>query len=292
VAAIRYTLFNDPLDQAVIDLTFDGGTWSAFSQLAPGVTTHAGPWISSDSANAQLVFQGTDFKHYASTFDGGAWSAVEAVGGSVNQSYGPTPPSIAAVGDDALVGFEGGNQHLYAQSRTAGAWQAAVDVGAIGSNTNVSALHLKGTSDDAILAFVDGTGAVFTSAHASVGWTAPVAIPSAFTDVNARLSLVQLDDGSALLAFRGNDGRVYLARRDAAGWSAPFAVPPTSLLAKAGSDPVVARGIGVIAELVVIDTSGVAQHVRVSFGSVGIAFTAPVAIGGTNLAHVAISKGP
>lgn len=92
--------------------------------------------------------------------------------------------------------------------------------------------------------------------------------------------------------FRGTDGLVYLGRNVSGSWPAPFAMPPSTLLVKAGSDPEVARGLGLDAEIIVVDSSGVPQHVRMAIAANGIAFFGPVAIGGTNLAHVAVSKGP
>jgi hypothetical protein len=266
--------------------TWSPGSWSALTPVGSGITTRARPSISA-ADSVMLAFQGDDFKHYYAQYDGVWAPSAEPIGGAVDQSFGPTPPSIAADGADAQVAFAGSNGDLFDQARAA-VWLAA-HPHTLGSVASLSPTIVKLTnSDDFLIAFVRSTDAkiVYTRGHGST-WSAPVVVDANALS-NLPVALAALPDTQALLAYRGQDGNVYWSRYLGANWSVPLPLATPNVATS--STPAVATGIGSAdAEMVFIDAAtGGAMHARLQ----GASFAAPAPIGGAGLVHAAVSSAP
>ena len=267
--------------------TWNAGTWGLFATVASGVTTRAAPAIAISGMVADVAFQGADFKHYFASYDG-TWSpTAEPIG--ANQSFGPSPPTIATIGADPTIAFAGNDHDLYDHTRTAGTWQAAVGHGLGSTLALTPSIAALASGPDLMIAFVRTTDAriVYTTRTANV-WTAPAPIDTNALS-NDPVSLAPLPDGGAVLGFRGQNGKVYWSRYTPG--AAPPWSPPAGLTAASfdtSSTPAVAQGIsGADAEMVFI-SGGAAMHARLIGGS----WTTPATIGGSGLTKVGISSMP
>lgn len=292
VGALRIPKTSSPDDEQVWFTTWTAqGSWKPFAAIdAMKIFARTGPSISAGNATAQLVFHGTDFKHYYLAYDGAAWSAAEAVGAL---SFGPTPAAIAARASDAsIVYFDGSgapaSNKPNAQDRMAGAWQAKAQLDATTSFTSSPALVTMTAGAELMAVYTRSDGTMFSQTRAAGVWSAPLAIPGANTSSSARPALAALPGGDAIMAFRGNDTNLYYATYSAGAWTGAtaFSTPGVSIV----SAPAVAKGtVGATAEIAFVKASDkVAYHARLVAG----AWTAPVAVGGANLSNVAIVSAP
>jgi hypothetical protein len=271
--------------------SFTPGAWTAPAPVAAGVTTRAAPALGASGATVDLTFHGDNFKHYFGAHLA-AWSPVaEAVGGTANQSYGPSPATITALGSDAVVAFAGNNNDLFDQTRTGGAWQPA-HAHNLGAQVTVSpAIVTLGANPDLLIAYVRSTDAhiVYTTRTGAV-WTNPAPIdPSALS--NDPVALAALPGGGAVLVYRGQNGKIYWSRYLTGAippWTPAAGIDATNYATP--STPSVAPGVGgADAEMVFIDAAtGAARHARLT----GSAWSPPVTIGGTTLAHVSAASNP
>jgi hypothetical protein len=265
------------------------GAWTQLSTISSGVTTRTTPAIAASGAVVDVAFHGDDFKHYFASHLT-TWAPVaEQIGGSANQSYGPSAPSITAIGTDAIVAFAGNNQDLYDQTRTGGAWQGAHGHG-LGATVSLTPAIVALTSGpDLMIAYVRVSDAriVYTT-RTGAAWSTPAPIDTnALT--NDPVSLAALPGGEAVLAYRGQNGKVYWSRYKPT--SVPIWTPPTGVTAtnySTPSTPAVAAGAGgADAEMVFVDgATGAANHARLT----GTTWSAPVVIGGSGLTHAAIGS--
>jgi hypothetical protein len=258
------------------------GSFSAPSTHA--ASTQGAPAYATDGLDGHVAYHGSDFLHY--------YDQAEPVAPPASpQSFGPTPPGIAALGNEVLLGFAGNDGSLYMQSRDNGQWQAAVNV--VGSNIERSPAVIRLTSGpEAMVAWVnedppspDHTKIVYATRTTGT-WSAPAVVDSGvFTQDD--IALAALPSGEALLAYRGSDGKAYVARYTSGSWSAPFGLATPSL--DVASPPSITAGINnQDAEICFVTPAGIAQHASLS----GTTWSAPTSIGGDNLTACAIAAIP
>jgi hypothetical protein len=287
LAVIRSTSNGGELRAA----TWTPGAWTVPAAI-PGDTSRASPALTAYQGIAELVFHGNDFKDYFAEHVA-TWSpTAEPVGSASNQSFGPSPATIAALSADTIVAFAGQNGDLYDQTRTAGAWAAAHAHGLTGGGTvSLSpAITTLTVGGDLMIAYVRSSDSHILSTVRSAGiWSTPAPVDAnAFT--GDPVSLATLSNGQVLLAYRGQDFNVYwlLYSESAGSWStpSPLATPNFST----PSVPAIAAGIrGADAELVFIDAStSVLKHARLS----GTTWSTPVTVGGSGLAGVGAASAP
>ncbi len=270
-------------------LRFATWTSSGFSAWAPvGASARAMPWVVGSGGRHALIYQGADYKHYYGGYTGGWLPSNDPVGGGGSQqSYGPTPATMAALGTSDVAVFAGGNGDLYDQTRTGGSWQSAHGHG-LGDVVLVTPtiVALNGGSADLMIVFIRKSDAkIMFTTRTGTTWAAPAQVdPNSYS--NDPVGVTALPNGGALIGFRGLDGKVYWSRYAAGAWStpAPLASPnPTT-----PSTPALAAGVGgVDAEMVFVE-NGAAYHARLS----GMAWSAPVLVGGSGIVGVAISSAP
>jgi hypothetical protein len=289
VGLIRFTLLGDPKDNQLQYTTWEAGSsWAPFAAVGPAVTTRAAPALRVGAA--QAAFQGFDYKYYHAAFNG-TWSpSAEPVGAGAGQSFGPSPPDLAATaGGVALAFMDGSNtNHVTARDRTGGGWQPAQDLAADPNFNLTPAVVALTSGPELLLVHVRSPDKqVMWLSRTGGAWTTPAAaIPDAFTD--ERVALVALPGGAAMLAFRGTDSKLYTSRYEAGLWSAPAGIanPNVTLIAP----PSLARGTGgAMVELVFVDSTNTAFHAR----QMANVWTAPVPIySGAGFTRVAIASAP
>ncbi len=275
---------------------WSGASWTALGDVASQLTTRAAPALDSAGTAAQLVSHGDDYLHYYGAYQGSWNPTAELVKPqSQPQSFGPTPARIALLGSDVVVAFAGNDGSLYAQTRSGGTWQGAVNV--TGSKIGLSpAIAALSSGAELMVVYVNDDPnqsddkKIFWSTRSAGLWSTPLKISDTiFTDEPP--ALAALAGGEALLAFRGTDGKPYTARYTPGAnppWSAAFGVDnPNPSVA---SPPAVAPGIGgVDAELAYVSQgTGSAAHTRLT----GLSWATPVTVGGSGLGHVAIASAP
>ncbi|MFT3775423.1 MAG: hypothetical protein QM820_59510 [Minicystis sp.] len=292
VGAFRITQGAAASEQ-VYSTTWSLGTWSAAAAIsATMVFTRAAPSISAGSGTAQLAFHGTNFKHYYAAFSGGTWSPLAEQVGGTNQSFGPMPAAIAALGDDAaLVFFDGtsGANQPTAQDCTGGTWQTKALMGSDASATSMpSVVAMTGGTADLMAIYARGDGTIVYQTRTGGAWSAALPIGNASTSTAERPALAALPGGQAVMAFRGTDNNLYYAKYDGTAWAGPtaFGTPNVAISAT----PVLARGIGgAMAEIAFVKTSdGRAHHARL----MGNAWSTPAPVGTQAATHVAIASWP
>ena len=272
--------------------TWTPGSFSAFATIAAGVTTRATPWLAGSGGRADLVFHGDNFKHYFGEHQA-AWAPIaEPVGGVAAQSFGPSPASIALLGSNTVVSYAGQNGDLFDQTRSGGAWQAANPHGLGDVVTLTPALvALSAPGPDLLVVFVRKSDSkiLFTTRTGNV-WSAPAVTDEGSFSADP-VALAALPGGAAVAAFRGLDGEIYFTRFTpgaAPPWSipGPLATPNFST----PSSPALAPGVGgADAELAFANGSdGLAYHSRLT----NMAWSAPVAVGGSMVTRVALTSAP
>jgi hypothetical protein len=246
-----------------------------FVDATGGTTTH-------------LVYQDMTYHYWYLAFTG-TWSAApQAVGPSGNQSYGPVAATIAARGADATAAFTDGQQPLIndaaASDRSAGAWQARVDIAEPEGFTVIPVIIPLNAGPELMMIFVQQGGQMQFATRTAGTWSSATSLMNCLT--NDRPALAPLPNGGAILAFRGQDKNLYWSLYAGGAWSAvaPFATPNVSV----DTSPSVTHGIGSdTAELAYVN-GGVAYHARLSGG----AWSVLVTVGGTSLNGVAIAAVP
>lgn len=274
--------------------TWLAGAWAPLTAIAAGVTTRDGPAVVSLGAAAHVVFQGDNFKHYFASF-AVAWSPVAdplgGAGGGSAQSFGPTPPALAALVASDVAAFVGNDHDLYDQTRSGGVWQAALGHGLAGLVTLTPAIVPLTSGPELLMVAVRTDTSIVWTTRTGAAWTplVPAAIPSALTA--DRVALTTLPGGAALLAFRGTNGQLFTSRFTPGPpptWSAPVGVAMPNVTIT--GSPSLAPGVGgVDAELAFVGGgSGAAFHTRLT----GSTWSAPAMVGGSGLTSVAIATMP
>jgi hypothetical protein len=272
-------------------LTWSPGSFSAPAAIAAGVTTRATPSITQGGGTVSAVFQGDDFKHYFAGYVA-SWSpTAEPVGGSANQSFGPSPATLTALGSSAVVAFAGNDGNLYDQTRAAGSWQAADGHGLSSVLSQTPTVVALASGPDLMIVFSrTSDSAILYTTRTGGTWTTPaVTDPTAFA--TGAVSVAPLAGGGAVMVFEGTDTKVYWSLYTPSAstpWSQPAALASPNFTTP--SPPSVAPGVGgVDAELVFVDSStGLANHARLT----GSTWSAPAVIGGSGLIGVAVASHP
>ena len=269
---------------AIRTVAWSGGAFGTPNEYAAGPAQGA-PAFATIAAAEHLAYHGADFLHY---YDQG-----EPIAPTVTtQSFGPTPPSIAALPGEAVVAFAGDDGSLYAQSRSGGQWQAAVNVVGSLAQRSPALVALTGNGPELLLAWVnhdplstDHTKVAFVTRSGAV-WSAP-ALVGADVFTGEDIALGALPGGEALLTYRGTDDKAYAVRYANGSWGVPqgIATPNPDVAAAPG----VTAGVGGFdAELCYAGSDGVAYHLRLDASG----FTTPAAIGGSALVYCAIAAIP
>jgi hypothetical protein len=285
VGLARFTSDGDKLEY----VTWTPGAWSAWKQVG-GNTTRGRPAIDGTGTTAQAIFHGSDFKYYYEAYDAaaGTWGNVETVGNP--QTSGATPAWLSVVSGNANVVFQDGTSSnvFKALARTNGTWGSVTPIdGNQNFKLSPTVVALSGTQDLLAISIVDATGQLlaFTRDKATGAWSASTAITNAFT--NAQVALSPMPNGGAMLAFRGTDGNLYYAVYSTGAWGnvTAFSNPNVAIAAP----PALAHGVGTAtAEIAFVKADNHAYHARY----VANAWTAPVDVGATNVANVAIASAP
>jgi hypothetical protein len=278
--------------------SFAAGSWSAWAAVGTS-TTRAAPSLVSAGASVHAVLHDTSFMHAYAAYDGAAWSPTNEglTPGGGSQSFGPSAPRVALVGGEPVTVFAGNDETLYAQTRSGGAWQAAVPVA--GSNIfDPPAITALSSGAELLVVYINHQPApppnaedkkLYYATRTSGVWSAPQKISDQVFAVEPP-TITALAGGEALIAFRGTDNKGYTVRYTpgATPWGAPTPIGnPNPDIA---SPPGVASGSGTfVAELAYVDAaSGAAHHVRHDATGWGTA----TLVGGSGLTHVAIASAP
>jgi hypothetical protein len=255
------------------------GTWSAFADLGPTVTTQGAPAvIAAPTGGVWALFHGFDFNHYFAAYDLTTWSPpAEPTGAS-----GARAGALARNGLNPMMVFSRGlPNELYARERV-GTWggDQMLDVPA-GFDFNVSPTVTNLTDNTLVAAWVAPGGQVRVSFRTAGAWRPAENVPMCLA--SGRVALTRLSDTQAMIAFRGTDNNLYVTQSTGTSWSTP-----TRLATGIMGSPALARGIGGASVEVVYLSAGVAQHLRFMGGT----WIGPRTIGGTGLVSVAVASGP
>jgi hypothetical protein len=271
-------------------LTWSPGAWSTTAALGAGITTRATPSLAASAGLVSAAFQGDNFKHYYAAYLASWNPTAEAVGGSASQSFGPSQPTIAALGMSAVVAFAGNDGDLYDQTRSSGAWSAADGHGVGGTVSLTPTIVAMTAGPDLMIVYIRKTDSrVLYTTRTNGVWS----LPPAVTDMNALsgdpVSVAALPGGAAVMAYRGLDGNVYWSRYTmgaATPWSPPAALATPNFATP--SSPAVTAGLGGMdAEMVFVDgATGGVKHARL----MGTSWSAPAVVGGNGLTHVGASS--
>lgn len=294
VAGIRLTQSGNPSDNNVQFATWAAETWSAFTDVGPGVATTHGPSVGAEGGGAVAAYRGLDGKYYTTTWSGNVWAGPDPVLSYQGvHSAGVSAPAFTPChqGSDlrGALFFVGNDQFAYGQQRTK--WTTLVwfsadlivpspvdDVSPVATQTtnvlgDCFATFVRGQKGEYARWYTSSSGA-FSSAGDGLGPT---------TDP---MAIAMSPQGTEIItASRLVDGSVYY-RTDSGGQTSgnhPLAIPNIMALSAPALTPGVA---GATAEIAFIQPDGVAYYARL----VGNAWTPPVAIGGSNLTHVAIAS--
>jgi hypothetical protein len=264
------------------------GSWSAFAAVGPAITAQAGPALAGAPGAAHATFHGDNFKHYYGSF-AASWSPDDEAIGSP-QSFGPSPASIVVDGADVIVAYAGDNGDVYLQTRSGGVWGAGVGLSLGNVASSRPALATLSGGMDLMVVFARKSDAQLVwTAKSGNSWTVAAEIEQGFA--TAPPALLGLPNGDAVVAYRGLNGGVYTAYFDASAsppWSVPSPLASPNFVTP--SAPALAAGIGgKDAELLFIDdASGAVTHSRL----VNTSWSAPAAVGGIDLTHVAAASWP
>ena len=270
---LRYTVFN--------------GSWSAFADVAAGVTTRAKPSLGSGPV-VQAVFQGEDFKHYSMSFTGSNWSAVDPVGvrSPQTQVFGPSAPVLLnrAAGAFTVAYMEGSTNRATTVDYLPTLWQFSTNVSGEVTDYAISPSIVAPTSGPSMLVtWLSGSQFRYSTSTAGV-WTAAANITSALSFDSA--ALVALAGGEVLMAFRGTDAKLYAVSYSGSSWGIPAQLLSGATIV---GSPSMAKGQGgALAELAYVGTDGAAYHLRLAANRT---WGAPVQIG-TSVDFVSIVSGP
>jgi hypothetical protein len=287
VGVIRNTTFGNE----VAYTTWAPGSFQAFTSIANLETTQAAPSIVASGTRADVVFLGDNNKHYYAAHVA-TWSpTAEAVGGVAAQSFGPSAAGVAAIGSDTIVAYAGNNGDLFDQTRTGGAWLAAVPHN-LGNVVALTPAIITPTTGPALMVvYVRSTDSaiLFTTRTGNV-WTAPTVVDAGSFTADP-VGLAALPSGEAILAFRGLNQGIYFTRYNPLG--APLWSPPQPLATPnvtTPSRPALAPGVGgVDAEIAFVNAvDSKAYHARLT----GLTWSAPALVGGTSLTTISLASAP
>lgn len=211
-------------------------------------TTRSAPSLVATATGARAVYQGTDYKHAHAAWQGGAFGAVQPMGAGVDQSFGPSAPSAAALasGDVAVAwngDFTADQERLLVRTLEGSAWSTTTPI--TGSLTLPAAapaiVAVAGAPRDLVVVWVDKTTRYLTAASrdaATKTWSAGAAIapPAALPTTNEAPHLAAVGPGAVVLVWRGQDDKPYLARGAVAAGGVSFAAPEPVV---PGTNPVV-----------------------------------------------------
>ncbi|CAN5760334.1 hypothetical protein BH09MYX1_BH09MYX1_34690 [soil metagenome] len=263
-------------DGAFFGASSIGTTFAAATAIGPSGLD--APSLAFFGGNAQLLYQGADFKYYRATLTGSTWnSTAEAVGTGVGQSFGPRGPAAAAAGTDLVV-MQGGDDTVLYDRTFDGTWQAphGQTGTAVDKSLPPSIVPMNGGVAELLVVYLRATDFKIMSATRSSGtWAAPTLL-DANAFANEPLSLAAIGGGRALLAYRGSDGKGYFSVYDPS--QNPLWTLPAPLGVLVESSPAVAHGVcgadGVIAWA---KTGGGVEVARLQGTGVG----APTSVSGT-----------
>lgn len=288
--AFALGVHRDPLKGELQFESFDGTSWAKPKAVGPLVTTQGAPALAARGNAADVVFLGDDFKHYFGSYLGGWNPTAELVkAGLGDASFGPVPGAIAVVGQELVLAFPGGNGGLFVQSRLQGAWQLAAELPNTATTLSPAAVGLS-SGAELLLVYANSSDKKLMFATRLAGaWSAAAAVEANSFSADPP-ALAALPNGEALLVFRGFDTKPYTARfvpGATPSWSAPkpLIVPNPTVT----SAPSVAPGIGGHdAEVAYVGSDGKAYHTHLASS----VWSAPVAVAGPGLLHVAIASSP
>ena len=104
--------------------TWSPGRFGTFAAAFSGATEAGSLALAASGSRVNLAYHGADLKHYFASY-AGTWNpTAEAIGAGADQSFGPTPASIAMLGANSVVAFSDGSGLLADRTRVGGVWQA------------------------------------------------------------------------------------------------------------------------------------------------------------------------
>jgi hypothetical protein len=220
-------------------------TWSAPAAIGTA-SARDRPTAATIGTSVHLLYQDpTSYYFFHAALSGGTWSpSADAVG-----SFGPSGPSVAAVGTDLVLAQGGSNGFLYDQTWS-GSWQTANEHtdGAVESGLAPSIVALSGGASDLLVVFVRSTNSdyhlMFTT-RTSGAWSTAAEVYDASGNIaytNDPVSLAPMSGGRAVLVFRGGNMAPYFTTFDGTNtWTAPAAV--ISATTTVSTVPAVATGV-------------------------------------------------
>ncbi len=266
----------------------EAGGFAPLANVGPNMTTRSAPSVAASSAAIHVVYQDVNnFRYWYAAYPGaGGFSPAneEVKVGADLYSVGNAGAAITVLGMDPVITNDGfGGPDLYTQIRAGGVWQAATQhVVGFPVDDSVPAIAAPSSAQGPELVVVyprDMDKQLFFLARKGGMWSMSTEITGAKSIDSA---LLALPSGEVLLAYREvATSALRWSRFNGTTWTASV-----DLGVMAKSKPALARGAGdAEAELVYVDMTGKAQHMRLQNGM----FTAPVAIGGTGLVGAAIA---
>jgi hypothetical protein len=280
-----------------LDWTLQSGAWAPPSQVLMA-TAQGTPSLAVIGTDTHIVYWGSNGEFYHGTFSSGAWQTdsdpVEPDGGA--QSFGSSPPVVAAVGSTLVVAQSGGNGVLYDQTWT-GAWQAANAQAGTSVVTTIAPaiVALTGGSADLMIVFVhDGDAGDYHlqfTVRSGGTWSAPADVYDQSGTIaysSASPSLAALPGGGAIVAWLGGSPASPYASTysPSGGWTAPASIANVTL---SSAPSVAAGGCGNTATAAFVQTTGELDTADLTGGTC----SAPVAIAeGGGMQSVAITSSP
>jgi hypothetical protein len=267
------------------------GHFGALTDLGATVTTSGAPSLAATADRVDLVYQGNDLKHYFGSYAASSWNiTAEPIGTGIDQSFGPTPASIALLGTSSVAAYASSTGQVTDRTRAGAAWQAvhALDLDDAGNVVEFTPTIVAPVSGPELLvAYVRSPGQEIAFATRSSGvWSTPDVLPGAYT--TDPVSLVAVTGGDVILVYRSVDGHGFWARYSNGSWSNVTGLPWVDV--EIPSTPALAPGLGgVDAEIAFVDAaSGAAMHARLT----GSTWSDPVTVGGAGLTSVGLASAP
>jgi hypothetical protein len=243
---------------ALTSTTFTS-TWSTPAAIG-AATARDRPALATIGSALHLIYQDpTSYYFFHAVLSAGTWSpTADAVG-----SFGPSGPTVAAVGSDLVVSQAGMNGFLYDQTWN-GSWQTAnehtdanVDnaiaptiVALSGGTSDVLIVFVRSTTSDYHLMFTTRTSGTWSPAAEVYDMSGNIAYTT------SPVSMAPLSGGRAVLIFRGGNMVPYFSTFDGtSSWSPPAAV--VSATTTVSTVPAVATGVcGDDAIAAMVETNG------------------------------------
>lgn len=245
-----------------------------------------------------LVFLGSDNKHYTAQHDAGAWGPFGKLPAGMipQQAFGPSPATLAAAAPALYAVYVGDDTRLYysRKSGPGGVWEASVAAPAIDLLTGVSPVAVVDAQDDLVVAYArkDARIAVIKLITPMNAWTPEVLVhPDALT--GTAIALARLEAGGYAIAWRGFDTQGIYLTRSAGDAFDKWGMPLTVEVPGATSTPPVLAAGTLGADLEILHTvGGKLRHARLS----GPQIVAPVdvvgVVGATSVAVTRVQRLP